>query len=216
MLQSRGRRHLGGLAAHGGNFEDDASAVSRGRWIRERLFCQTVPGLELVQVEAKLVPPSPTRSARERLRQSVEDPELNPEATTCMGCHTLMNSLGYPFEEFNHAGFRRAFDHGPEGEEVTPSGYTRLTAKPDPSWPDEVSGALELSQLIASSSVARRCFVRQTFRYFAGRDERPADGCVLAAMEERLNATGSLFEMLQALVNSRAFQDRVAPRGETP
>jgi hypothetical protein len=127
-----------------------------------------------------------------------------------------MNSLGYPFEEFNHAGFRRAFDHGAEGEEVAPSGVSLLTAKPDPSWPDEVSGALELSELISNSDQARRCFVRQTFRYFAGRDERPSDGCVLAAMEERLNNTGSMFEMLQALVNSRAFQDRVAPQGNTP
>ena len=208
--------HPAWLAAHGGNFEDDASAVSRGRWIRERLFCQTVPGLELVQVEAKLIPPSPDLSARERLRRSVEDPESNPDAATCMGCHRLMNSLGYPFEEFNHAGFRRAFDHGPEGEELAPSGYSLLTDKPDPSWPDEVNGALELSELIVSSSRARRCFVRQTFRYFAGRDEQASDGCVLSAMEERLNETGSLFEMLQALVNSRAFQDRRLPQGEMP
>ena len=31
------------LGAHGGNFEDDASLVHRGKWIREHIFCETVP-----------------------------------------------------------------------------------------------------------------------------------------------------------------------------
>ena len=87
-----------------------------------------------------------------------------------------MNSLGYPFEEFNHAGFRRDFDRNLDGEEGPPSGYSLLTVKPDESWPNEVNGALEFSQLIATSRVARRSFIRQTIRYFAGRDERPSDG----------------------------------------
>ena len=54
-------RHIPPTAAHGEILEDDASAVKRGRWVRERLFCQTVL-LEFVQVgEAR--PPSPSLSA---------------------------------------------------------------------------------------------------------------------------------------------------------
>lgn len=202
--------HPAWLAAHGGNFEDDASAINRGRWIREQLFCETVPGLELVQAEAQLVPSAPTLSARERLRRSVEDAALNPQSNVCMGCHRLMNSLGMPFETFNHAGFVRQFDHGPDGE-MPPSGYSRIAEAPEPALAIEVAGPVEFAHALADSQVARRCFIRQTFRYFAGRAETPADACVLADMEAALDRSGSFFDMLEALVTSDAFMLREAP-----
>lgn len=202
--------HPAWLGAHGGNFEDDASAVHRGKWIREQLFCETVPGLELVQAEAQLVPSAPGLSARERLRRSVEDPDHTPAAAVCMGCHALMNSLGTPFETFNHAGFVRAFDHGPDGE-VPPSGRSRISLPPEPALDIEVADPVELVTALAASRVARRCFVRQAFRYFVGRAETRADACVLSAMEAALDRSGSFFDMLEALVTSDGFQLRVAP-----
>lgn len=199
--------HPAWLAAHGGNFQDDASAIHRGKWIRERLLCETVPGLEFVQAEAKLVASAPGRSARERLRLSVEDPETNPQSTICMGCHDLMNSLGYPFETYNHAGFVRDFDHGPDGD-IAPDGTSRIAFAPEPLLDTEVRDAVELAELLAESRVARRCFVRQAFRYFAGRGETLADRCVLTAMEAALDESGSFFDMIDVLVQSGAFQRR--------
>lgn len=199
--------HPAWLAAHGGNFQDDGSAIHRGKWIRERLLCQTVPGLALVQAEAKLVESDPTRSARARLRVSIEDPEANPQSATCMGCHSLMNSLGYPFEIYNHAGFVRAFDHGPDGD-IEPDGSSRITLAPEPLLDTDVADAVELAELLAESRVARRCFVRQAFRSFAGRGETLADRCVLTAMEAALDESGSFFDMLDVLVQSGAFQRR--------
>lgn len=200
--------HPAWLAAHGGNFEDDASAIRRGHWIREQLFCETVPGLELVSVEARLVPSDPSISARQRLMTSVEDPSTNPYSRTCMGCHTLMNSLGYPFEIYNHAGFLRAYDHGPGMTEVPPSGASMLSLVPDDTLAGPVSSAIELSERIASSRVARRCFIRQAFRFFMGRDETEADACTLAAMEASLDENGSFFTMIETLVASDTFQVR--------
>ena len=202
--------HPAWLAAHGGNFEDDASAVLRGRWIREQLFCETVPGLERVQAEAQLIASAPELSARERLHRSVEDPALNPQSNVCMGCHGLMNSLGMPFETFNHAGFVRQFDHGPGGD-VLPSGYSQIMEAPEPALAIEVADPIELTTAIAASQVARRCFIRHTFRYFAGRAETEADACVLADMQAALDRSGSFFDMLEALVVSDAFQLREAP-----
>lgn len=200
--------HPAWLAAHGGNFEDDASAIHRGHWIREQLFCETVPGLELVSVEARLVPSDPSRSARMRLVTSVEDPSANPYSPTCMGCHSLMNSLGYPFEIYNHAGFLRAYDHGPGMTEVPPSGASTIALAPDPSLLGPVRDAVELSERIAASRVARRCFIRHAFRYFMGRSETEADACTLASMESSLDADGSFFSMVETLVASDTFQMR--------
>jgi hypothetical protein len=164
--------HPAWLSAHGGNFEDDASAIRRGHWIREQLFCETVPGLELVSVEARLVPSDPSRSARMRLVTSVEDPSANPYSPTCMGCHSLMNSLGYPFEIYNHAGFLRAYDHGPGMTEVPPSGASMIALAPDPSLLGPVRDAVELSERIAASRVAASSDTRSATSW-AGARPRP-------------------------------------------
>lgn len=188
--------HPAWLIAHGANFEDDASAVLRGKWIRENLLCQSVPGLELVMVEAQLVPSDPSLRARDRIRVSIEEGEA---ADTCMGCHRLMNPLGMPFEIYNHAGFVRRTDHG-----QPPDGSTTIVDTPDGALDGTVNDAVELAELLAESPYARRCFIRQVFRYFLGRDETLADACTLAAMEAAF-ADGSFFAMLDALVTSDTF-----------
>jgi len=189
--------HPAWLIAHGGNFEDDASAVLRGHWIREHLYCETVPGLDLVRVEAQLVDNTDGElRARDRIRMSIEEGE---GSATCMGCHRLMNSLGMPFETFNHAGIPREDDHG-----MPPDGSSTIDVAPDPSLEGDVSGPLELTQMLADSPYARRCFIRHVFRYFMGRDEVMADACTLAAMEEAFES-GSFFDMLEALATSDSF-----------
>jgi Protein of unknown function (DUF1588)/Protein of unknown function (DUF1585) len=191
--------HPAFLAAHGGNFEDDASIVLRGRWIRENLLCNDVPGLELVSVQAMLGPSDAALRARDRVAAATE-----ATGSECINCHAEMNPYGYPFEIYNHAGFLRSDDHG-----QTPSGFTTID-EPDDQAPDpsinhrNFEDAIAFTASLADSPVARRCFVRNVFRYFMARDESPTDGCTLVRMEEAF-AGGSLFAMLDALVTSDAF-----------
>lgn len=200
--------HPAWLAAHGGNFEDDASLVHRGKWIRENLLCEVVPPLELVQVEAKLVASAPELSARARVVASIE---TGPDAPLCMGCHAQMNSLGYPFEIYNHAGLLRANDHG-----SPPSGQSTIDNAPDPLLNRTVTDAVELTSYLAESQVAKRCFIRQTFRFFMGRDETLADGCTLLEMESAYDARGSFADLLKSLVVSEPFRYRTVGAGESP
>ena len=60
------------LAAHGSNFEDGASLIHRGYWVRENLLCQDVPGLESVNVQAQLPVSDGTLSARQRVHEGIE------------------------------------------------------------------------------------------------------------------------------------------------
>lgn len=196
--------HPAWLSAHGGNFEDDGSAIRRGRWIREHLYCETVPGLDLVRVEAQLIPSAPELRARDRVEMSIERND------TCMGCHRLMNSLGMPFETYNHAGFPRADDHG-----QPPTGHSVIDVAPDPSLEGEVDDAIALTRMLADSPYARRCFIRHVFRYFMGRDETLADACTLTAMETAFEG-GSFFDMLEALVTSDSFLYRTVGEGGAP
>jgi hypothetical protein len=199
--------HPAFLAAHGGNFEDDASLVKRGRVIREQLLCESVPGLELVMVEAKLVASDPAKRARDRIGESIEG---RPE---CMACHGLMNQLGYPFEIYNHAGFLRADDHG-----VAPDGSAVLDNMPDAALNGPITDAVALSEKLADSNHVKRCFIRQSFRYFMGRNETQADSCALAAMETAYDGSGGSFlALLSALATSDAFLYRAdAPEAGPP
>ncbi|MFK7928804.1 MAG: DUF1588 domain-containing protein, partial [Myxococcota bacterium] len=200
--------HPAWLAAHGDNFEDGASLVLRGHWIRENLLCQDVPGLESVMVEAQLQPSDGTLSARQRVEADIET------RTECMACHDRMNSLGKPFELYNHAGFLRATDHG-----AGPDGSTVVDDAAQASWrPDIVDGSYDgpvaFTAALAESNAVKRCFIRQSFRFFMGRDETREDACALTAMETAYDESdGSFVEMLGALATSDAATYRYVPDG---
>ena len=187
--------HPAWLATHGDAFEDGPSAVSRGHWIREHLFCQSVLPLEFVNVPAQLIESDGTLRARDRIDESIEG------QAECMVCHQDMNSLGMAFEIYNHAGMLRADDHG-----YAPDGSTYLDNAPDPALNGSYVDAIELTEALAGSDYVKRCFVRQTFRYFAGRDETMADACVLSEMELAYDDSGGSFvSMLEVMATHDAL-----------
>ena len=193
--------HPAFLAAHGGNFENDPSIVHRGKWVREKLLCDDIPPVPIT-VNAALDPETRDQSARKRMTSQVDSRQK------CAGCHDLMNPLGYPFETYNHAGYLRTEDHGME-----PNGSSTLKRMPDPSLEVEVDSAVEMSEKFAESQYVKRCFIRQTFRYFMGREERKRDACTLSQMETAYDDSGGSFAaMLTALFQSDSFQYRVDSR----
>jgi hypothetical protein len=205
--------HPAWLAAHGDAFEDGPSAIHRGKWIREKLLCQYIPPLSKVQgVEAQLKPSSPEKSARARLY------EANETNTDCTWCHTRMNPLGHAFEMYNHAGFLRHWDHDPEADAPLYRGAVNSTtvldpeplgvaygAMPDPELHGTYASPIELVEALAESGYVKRCFVRQAFRFFMGRDERIQDACTLTQMEAAYDKQGSFSEMLATLTMSDAY-----------
>lgn len=190
--------HPAWLGAHSLSFENDPNLVHRGKWIREELLCQDIPDLP-INVDAMLSEESKSQSARQRISAQIDADAY------CAGCHSLMNPLGYPFEIYNHAGFVRVEDHG-----APPDGSSNLVGMPSPELDGPVSSAIDLSHKLALSKYARRCFMRQTFRYFAGREETMQDACTMVALEKAYEDSGGSFtEMLIALFNSDSFQARV-------
>lgn len=188
------------LGAHGLNFEDDASLVERGKWVREQIFCETVGQLQFVEVEAQLIPSQPDLPARERVRLSTE------QDNRCIACHDRMNPLGNMFELYNHAGFHREDDHGQE-----PDGSTVLDNLPVGAGEDlngSYASPFEFVEALADSRLARRGWIRHAFRYFMGRDETMADQCTLAEMEAAYEARGSFVDMVAALAATDTFAHR--------
>lgn len=190
--------HPAWLGAHSLATENDANAVHRGKWIREELLCQDVPDLPLT-VDAALSEDSLEQSARQRLMEQIDADDY------CAGCHNMMNPLGYPFEIYNQAGFVRIEDHG-----GPPDGSSELVLMPSAELSGPVTSAIDMSQKFAESQWVKRCFIRQTFRYFVGREETIHDRCTFAALEEAYDESGgSLAELLAVMFTSDSFTCRV-------
>src|SRR5262249_48559860 len=85
--------HPAWLVAFASNTHTDP--VRRGRWIREKLLAGVVPDVPIT-VDAK-IPDDPPRTLRERLHSVTQ-------AAACAKCHSRMNPLGYPLEQFDDFG----------------------------------------------------------------------------------------------------------------
>lgn len=181
------------LAVH--SHPDVSSPVHRGRWVRERLLCQTVPSPpgELV---ISPIPFDPDSTMRERLAQHATDP-------SCAGCHALLDPLGLAFEAYDSLG--RHYTSRDSTGEVTGAGELD----------GPVGGPIELIDRLATSPQVGRCVATWWFRFALGRYETGADADSIDAAFAAMTAHGGdLHELFVALVSTDSFRYRA--RREAP
>ena len=173
----------------------DNHAISRGRWIRERLLGDAVPDIPIT-VDAKL-PDEPRSTIRHRMRVTREK--------ECWRCHQKMDPLGLPFEKYNQLGI--LLDTNPSnnwGHPVDTTGEIILSG--DPTLDGPVKDPLEMIQKLASSERVKQVFVRHAFRFWMGRNETINDAPVLqAAYRAYHDNNGSMKALLTSLITSDAF-----------
>ena len=173
----------------------DNHAISRGRWVRERLLGDAVPDIPIT-VDAKL-PDEPNATLRHRMRVTRE--------SECWRCHQKMDPLGLPFEKYNHLGMVR--DTNPSnnwGQRVDTSGEIILSG--DPTLDGPVKDPLEMLQKIANSERVNQVFVRHVFRYWMGRNETINDAPILQdAYKAYRDNKGSMKALLTSILTSDAF-----------
>ncbi len=191
--------HPAWLVAHSTNFENHA--ISRGRWIREKLLGGSIPDIP-VTVDAKL-PDEPEKPLRERMRVTRD--------AYCWTCHRNMDPLGLPFEAFDHFGRFRTTELGKPVDStggVERSGDGRLDGP--------VKDAFELIRKLAASERVEQVFVRHVFRYFLGRNETLEDGPTLVeAHRAYAQGGGSMKALIVSLLTSDAFLVRTT-EGKKP
>jgi hypothetical protein len=177
------------LVAHSDTM--DNHAISRGRWIRERLLGDAVPDIPIT-VDAKL-PEEPQSTLRHRMRVTREN--------ECWRCHQKMDPLGMPFEMYNHLGMLRA---GEKGKPVNTSGEILFSG--DPTLDGPVKDPLEMIQKLAASERVKQVFVRHVFRFWMGRNETINDAPILQdAYKAYSDSNGSMKALLISLLTSDAF-----------
>ncbi len=200
------------LVAFSTNFDNDP--VRRGRWVRERLLGGTVPDLPIgviaqVSDEKNLV-------FRDRLKVTREK--------SCWNCHSKMDELGLPFENFDHFGrFRisetvldleatsknidkKGMPIGPIHHEVDLNTKGLISFSGEATLNGPVNNPREMIQRLAKSDRVRQVFIRHAFRFFMGRNETLADAKALQDADNAyVKSQGSFKALLVSLLTSDSF-----------
>jgi hypothetical protein len=174
----------------------DTSPTLRGKYVRERVLCQTVPPPPPDVITDLTPDPSMPRTLRERL-------EEHRHNAICASCHSFIDPPGFLFESFDAAGVFRTAD---------PMGFALDTHGDLDGAP--LAGARDLAEMLRNDPRVPACMVRQLFRHASGRLERPGDEGALGALEQEFAAHGYRFgELLVALAISLGFRTLAAPAG---
>jgi len=182
---------LPGTLAVTGSF-DGTSPVRRGVFVLEQLLCQHPPpppaGLDIVPP-----PADPEATTRERWAQHSSD-------GACKSCHSIIDPIGFAFEDFDGIGRHRTEE---KGLPVDAAGGIPTMGVEDGS----LSGGAEVARALAQSEELRTCAAAQWLRFATGRLETEADRADLDALASRL-AAGSLRDAFVFAVTSASFVQR--------
>jgi Protein of unknown function (DUF1588)/Protein of unknown function (DUF1585)/Protein of unknown function (DUF1592) len=203
--------HPAWLIAFSANTASDP--IRRGRWIREKLLAGVVPDVPIT-VDAK-VPDDPHQSLRERVHAVTQ-------SAACVKCHSRMNALGYPLEQFDDFGRFRTFEPLEHPDNLIKTGNGKSTfdvykTKPidpsgvlsgtgDPKLDGEVKDSFDLIDRLAKSDRVRQSILRHAFRFFMGRNELPSDSQTLIDADNAyLTSGGSFKAVVVSLLTSDSF-----------
>ena len=176
---------------------DDAhsDAIHRGVFLNYQVMCAQLPAPPAV------IPPltasKPGQSDRQRI-------EAHTGFGTCgEGCHGgYINPLGFAFENFDGMGRLRDIDN--DNVVDTSSAYPIGTQGMVP-----FDGAPELMSVLADSQEAHACFAKNLMTYGLQRDVVATDQALIDQLAQiSMSETGSIKEILRALVKSPAFLAR--------
>jgi hypothetical protein len=161
-----------------------SSPIRRGRWLSDRILCQSVPpppaGLEIPPLEIE-----EGASVREQLEQHRSN-------QACAGCHSLLDVLGIGFEEFDGIARLRSA-----------SGVDTLGELPDGRT---FEGAREMATLL-DHEVFAGCVTSKLLAYALGRSVGAEDRPDIEAIAERAVAERmTLPDVILAIVNIPAFR----------
>jgi hypothetical protein len=161
------------LTGHSSN-STSTSPILRGVFLLKRLACQEIPapppGAELQEPDG---PRPDIRTTRELFTWKTSQ-------NGCSQCHSVINPVGFAFEQFDGIGQFRTTENGVA---VDSTGVLEL-------GPDtiEFNTAAELIRGLADLGRVRGCYAQNWLTYFYGRQEAATDGRVMARMTQGMKA----------------------------
>jgi hypothetical protein len=186
--ERRGILTLGGtLITH--SRSNDSSPIQRGKLVRERFLCQTLPP---PPAGLNIQPPAvdPTKTARERY-------VAHTAVGICSNCHRLMDPIGFSFEHFDGIGRFRADENGLPLD-VTGEVISYNPTDVDGTFKDNA----ELIDKLAGSADVQRCYALEWFRFAFG-EQNDTPSCYAQRFQQAISGSdGTLTTILSTLTQS--------------
>lgn len=170
---------------------DQTSPVMRGKFVREKLLCQSIPPPppDVVTAAPRV---DPKLTTKQRFAQHRTD-------RSCAGCHQLMDPIGFAFEHYDALGAWRSVDGAFAIDSV---GELSSTDDADGAF----DGAVELGARLAASQQVRRCIASQWFRFALGRAQQEEDAASLDRIYQTFARSGfDVRELIVAIATSHVF-----------
>jgi hypothetical protein len=190
-----------GILAHGsflsvaGKF-GDTSPTQRGKLIRERLLCESIPPPP-PNVNVDQPPESPTSTCK------YDRYEAHRANGSCSGCHSQMDPVGFGLENFDQTGRFRTHDNGDTS--CTIAGDGLLFGLGEGGTPLPFHGPGELAAVLVESGRLEQCLVTQVYRFAVGHREAEADAPYLAALAGAFATTHRFDDLILELVTAEQF-----------
>jgi hypothetical protein len=196
-----------GILAHGGVLTGYAGArtsspTQRGKLIRTRMLCQSLPPPPS-NVNTMLDPPAPNQTTRQLYEKHVQY-DSTDNTRSCPTCHVFIDHIGFGFENYDVVGRYRTTDAGQpvdaSGKIVNPPSGDEFT----------FTGIGPLATYLAGSDDVKACLVRY-WSYFAfGTPGWSEDACTYSAIKQEAAASNySLKSVLTGIVHAPRFTKRV-------
>jgi hypothetical protein len=174
--------------------------VLRGGFIAGKLMCREVSLPTDPEILSQVAPPDPYSGAtgRERFSQHSANP-------VCLGCHVLMDPMGFALENYDAVGAYRATENGVvidasgnvPGNEETGEGSV------------DIGGPIDLARALAQNPEVQACFASHWANFAYGQtlhEDAPADVCTQESLATAFAASGhNIKQLLLDLTQQDAF-----------
>jgi hypothetical protein len=173
-----------------------SAPVKRGHMIRSELLCETIPPPDPSLMVNMTVTAPPAGSTTRDLDQ------VHMANSACSGCHTLMDPIGFAFENFDGTGAYRTTENG---QPIDSSG--ELDSAGSASGPFASESAM--LQRLASDPDAAACFATFFFRFASAQSSSGTEAAFAAFLHAQpAGAQTKLLDLLVAFVRSDLFSKR--------
>ena len=181
---------LGFLAANATSVNPDP--IHRGVFVATRVLCL---GIAAPPDGVPPLPPIENGTNREIVENHTQS------SPVCQACHaTLINPLGFPFENYDAAGGYRTSDNG-EPIDATSRPFIDGEQR-------DINNSIELAEVLSQSRQAHECFVSHLAEYAFGRERGRADDDLIQALTEASLGGAPILELLVRIAESAAFLTR--------
>lgn len=177
----------------------DTSPIRRSVFVRSKLTCESFPAPpnDAQSVESALTLPT---NATQRQRS-----DARSKNSRCVGCHNLIDPLGFGFERFDELGRFRTTNK--DGSSLNASG--EFVSPVSPELEGRFATLPELGERLAKSDAVTECMARQLFRFNYGRMEEDADTCSVMGIADKFRGSGlGLRDLIVSVVTADEFRFR--------